>query len=314
MTARCARMAAYGLLGETPAEPDEDTKHLWLRGKMDETWWIENKLAPKVGGLDNIIREKAIPWPNDLPVGELHQDAFVIPEAMPYEIKSHANGSIMDSDFLQLKGEIHYDTDVTEKVGALVVIDRNLKWEALPVFVTDEDIVEIEARAAAVIHAGKTGELPDRVCEKPADARGHLCPFADTCFAGWQKPDPKHLDGDVALLAIELMHAQAKESAARKIVDEAETERKAIGERLAEWDLVPGLEYVGSGVKVKRTHVDATEKLSLKKVREAGAWTPEISAQLGPFVKPSGAHDRWSVKPDGDAGIDEDDFGDEAPF
>lgn len=320
MTARCARMAAYALVGETPEEPDEDTKHFWIRGKYDETWWIENKLAPKVGGLQNIIREKAVPWPNTgLPVGELHQDAYVIPEKMPYEIKSHFDGSIMDSDYLQAKGEIYFDEDIPTvpdepKVGALVVINRNLKWEAVPIFVTDEDVIEIEARAAAVIHAGKTGELPARVCEKKGDARGKLCPFAEKCFAGVEKLDPKHLDGDIGLLAIELMHVQNEERAARKIATEAEGRRKEIAERLAAYDLEPGVEYNGAGVKVKRTHVNDVEWLSFGKLKKAGALTDDLEAQLRPFIKPSGAHDRWTIQPSGDGELVDADFGDEAPW
>lgn len=318
MAARCSRMAAYGLLGETPEEPSEHLKLLWIRGKMDEGWWIENVLAPKVG-LENITREKAVPWPaTGLPIGELHEDAFVATEGMPYEIKSHAGGQIMDSDFLQLKGALHYDQDVAPdggpKVGALVVIDRDLKWEALPVFLTPDDVEEIEQRAADVIRAGKTGELPDRVCEKPSDARGHLCPFADTCFAGWQRPDPKHLDGDIALLAIELGHAQDAERAARKIASEHEAVRKELAERLAGWELEPGVEYMGAGVRVKRTHVNDVERLSYSELKKSGMLDEELAARLGPFVSRSGAHDRWKVVADAEAELIDADFGDEAPF
>jgi hypothetical protein len=312
-------MASYGLLGETPEEPTERTKLLWIRGKLDEGWFIDHILAPRVGG-ENVTREKAVPWPVDqLPVGELHEDAFVSTEGMPYEIKSHADGSLMDSDYLQLKGALHYDQDVVApagkpKVGALVVIDRDLQWQAIPVYLTDDAIEEVEQRAADVIRAGKTGELPDRVCEKPGDARGHLCPFAEKCFAGWSPPDPVHLDGDIGLLAIELMHAQTAERAKRKEAAAIEEERKAIAERLAEWNLVPGLEYRGAGVRLKRTKVDDSEKVSLSQLKKAGAFTPELEVALRPFINASGGHDRWSVKPDADAGLTADDFGEEAPF
>lgn len=313
MAARCARMSAYGLLGEQPEEPDETTQLRWVRGKMDETWWIENHLQAKHGE-ENVIREKAVPWPAEgLPAGELHEDAFVVTEGMPYEIKSHLDGDPMDSDFLQLKGALHFDQDVKEKVGALIVIDRDLKWEALPVFLRDEDIEEVEQRAADVIRAGKTRELPARVCEKPADARGRMCPFAEVCFAGWERPDPLHLDGDIALVALDLMHAQTRAAAAAKLAKELDAEKKAIAERLTEWDLVPGLEYSGAGVRVKRTHVDATEKLSLKNLRDAGALTDELDTVLRPFITASGEHDRWKITPVDEIELDEDDFG-EAPF
>lgn len=314
MAARCPRMAAYGLLGEQPEEPDEQTQLRWARGKLDETWFIEHVLAAKVG-LENIIREKAVPWPSDgLPAGELHEDAFVTTQAMPYEVKSHADGDLMDSDYLQLKGALRHDPDVTgdPKTGALVVIDRDLKWEAVPVFLTDDDVEEIDSIAAQVIEAGKTGQLPERVCEKPADARGRLCPFAAKCFHDWVPPDPERLNSDVAMLAIDLRHAQERAKELKAELAPVEERRKEIAALLAEWDLQPGIEYVGAGVKVKLTRISDTERLSLTQIRKAGAWTPELADALGEYVTASGGHDRWTVKPDAESSGDVD-FG-ETPF
>ncbi len=123
-----------------------------------------------------------------------------------------------------------------------------------------------------------------------------------------------HLDGDVAILALELMHAQTAASAARKLADSLDVERREVAARLGEWDLVPGMEYVGNGVKVKRTKVDDSERLSLKKLRDAGAVTSALDATLRPFITASGGHDRWTIKPAADSGTTAEDFGADTPF
>lgn len=314
MAARCPRQAAYGLLGADPEPPDEITELRWARGKMDETWFVEHVLEPRFGRR-NIQREKAVPWPNGngaMPVGELHQDVYVRSERTVFEIKSHLSGEPSDTDYVQLAGEVLYDPDVETKAGTLVVIDRDLKWEAIPVL-AEHYREQIEETARQVIEAGKTGELPQRVCEKPADARSLMCPFADRCFADWEPPDPEHLDGDLAALAIDLKLAQDAERQARAVVDEAEKRRKEIAATLAEWELQPGVEYVATGVSLKRTKVEDSERLSLSTMRKAGAVTRELEQQLAPFITRSGGHDRWTVKRTLDVVPTNEDFGD-VPF
>lgn len=312
LAARCPRMAGYAILGEEPAPEDDDTLLLFERGKLDERWFIENILDPRFGR-DNVIRQKAILWPADAPVGELHTDAFVVTEGMPWEIKSHADGEPAEFDFVQLAGQIHFDPDATKDAGVLAVIDRNLKREFLPVVLTDSLVGQVEQIAADVATCARTGELPGRVCEKPADGRARMCPFVGTCFADWTPPDPLNLDGDIAVLAIDVMHAQALKRTLTKQADEADAEYKQLAARLIEHELEADREYVGPGVTVKRTAFPDSERFAIGKARKAGIWTDAHDEVFAPFVSFSGAHSRWKITPGGRP-VETEDFGDEAPW
>jgi hypothetical protein len=307
-------MAGYALIGEEPATEHDDTLLFFERGKLDERWFVEHILEPKFGA-DNIIRQKPVPWPaNGLPVGELHTDAFVISEGMPWEIKSHADGEPAEFDYVQLAGQIHFDPDATKDAGVLAIVDRNLKREYLPVVLTDDLVEQVESIAADVVKTARTGELADRVCSKPADGRARMCPFVHTCFADWTPPDPLDLSGDVAVLALEVMHAQNLKREATRVFETVEAEYKELSGQLAEHELEAGREYVGAGVKVKRTAFPDSERFSLSKAKKSGAWTMLDDERFGPFVTSSGAHNRWAIEQTGPVTLDDEDFGDEAPW
>lgn len=314
--AKCPRMCSYALLGTEPEEPSERTKRLWRRGRQIGAA-VADDFAAKYGE-DNIVREKAVEWPDhDLPLGELHTDVYVAAEKMAVEVKSSTSpASVLDDAITQLGGEIRYDDDAA--VGCLAIADPT-GWEEtsmIPVLLTDELQERVESIAAQVVDAARTGVLPDRVCQKPSDARGKMCPFADTCFDGWVRPDPKALEPDVAVLARELKAAQEAEKAAKAPVAALEARRKELSAQLAEWELASGIEYAGDGVRVTRTQVADSEKLSLSTIKKAGMWTPDLAVQLGPFVKASGGHDRWKVIDDTPAAVtaSDEDWGDEAPW
>jgi CRISPR/Cas system-associated exonuclease Cas4 (RecB family) len=315
MAVRCPRQAGYALLGEEPAPENDDTLLLFERGKMDEDWFVTHVLEPKFG-VDNIIRQKAVPWPaTGLPVGELHGDAFVTSEGMPWEVKSRANGEPADFDFVQLAGAIHFDPDATKDAGVLAVIDRDLKREYIPVVLNDELRDQVEDIAAQVVSCARTGELPTRVCQKPADGRARMCPFVHACFADWTPPDPINLDGDVAVVALDVMHKQNAKREATQTLELADQEYKEAAARLAEHDLAAGVDYIGSGVKVKRTAFPDSERFSLSKARKAGVWTPSDDERFGPFLGFSGGHNRWAIEQSTvSAAAAAEDFGDEAPW
>lgn len=313
MAVRCPRQAGYALLGEEPAPEDDDTLLLFERGKMDEDWFVTHVLEPKFG-VTNIVRQKAVPWPAaGLPVGELHGDAFVTSEGMPWEVKSRANGEPADFDFIQLAGAIHFDAEAGDS-GVLAVIDRNLKREYIPVVLNDGLRDQVEDIAAQVVSCARTGELPHRVCQKPADGRARMCPFVTTCFSDWTPPDPINLDGDIAVLALDVMHAQTTKRELTKQAEEADVAYKQLAARLTDWELDAGRVYVGSGVKVKRTAFPASERFSLANARKSGMWTADDDVRFAPFLSLSGAHDRWAIEQTGPATVVDEDFGDEAPW
>lgn len=321
MAAKCPRMCAYALLGADPEEPNDRTKRLWRRGRQLGAD-VADDFAAKYGE-DNVVREKAIPWPDSgLPLGELHTDVFVKPEKMAVEVKSAMSpASILDDAITQLGGEIRYDDDA--QVGCLAIADPT-GWrdiELIPVLLTDELQERVESIAGQVVTAANGGDMPARVCQKPSDGRGKFCPFVDVCFADWQAPDPLDLDGDVARLALELKEAQDVERARKAEVKDAEERRKELAEQLAGWELVPGMDYVGSGVKVRRTHVGDSPRFSFSKADKAGIfkspiWTSAHEELIAPFVSLSGSHDRWAVTVSDRRNVpaSSEDFGDDAPW
>ncbi|HEY8723469.1 MAG TPA: hypothetical protein VIL92_06370 [Gaiellaceae bacterium] len=314
MAVRCPRMAGYALLGEEPAPENEETLLFFERGKMDEDWFITHILEPKFGA-DNIIRQKPVQWPaTGLPVGELHGDAFVTTEGMPWEVKSRAAGEPADFDFIQLAGAAHFDPEATQDAGVLAIIDRNLKREYIPVVLTDDLVEQVEDIAAQVVSCARTGELPSRVCQKPADGRARMCPFVGTCFADWTPPDPLDLSGDVAVLALDAMHKQSRKREATQELEQADAEYKAAVALIDPYELEAGRDYVGAGVKVKRTAFPDSERFSLSKARKSGVWTPADDERFGPFVGLSGAHNRWAIEQTGPVTVTAEDFGDEAPW
>lgn len=316
MAARCPRQAVYGLLGETPEEPDEKTQLLFARGKLDETWWIDNILAPRVGR-DNIVREKAVSWGVDeMPVGELHTDAFVTSEGRPYEIKSHANGEPNDFDFVQLAGQMHFDPDVTDDVGVLVTIPRDLLgWEAIPVVLTDDRVEQVEDIARQVVQGGRTRELPARVCHQPSDGRSLMCPFVEKCFEGWVRPAPLTLEERAAELAKETVAFDLARKAKKTVADEAEAAYKAKRDELAAaHDFPAGLECRGHGLTVKRSWYSPHDELALKKARLAGVFTAEDEERFAPFIQSVGGHSRFAIRTDEPVKAAAEDFGDAAPW
>jgi len=308
-TAKCPRQASYAFLGVEPEPPSDQTRRFWRRGRQLGAD-VADDFAAKYGE-ENIIREKAIPWPAppDLPVGELHSDVFVIPEKMVVEVKSSRSpASILDTAITQLGGELLFDPEAESAALAIVDPTGFKDTTFIPVLMTEELQERVESYAGQVVEATRGGDLPARVCGKPSDGHSKFCPFIAHCFEGWQKPDPSHLPGDAALIALNLKAVQDQERAAKGVLKPIEEERKRLAGELAAFDLVPGVEYSGAGALVTRTHVGDTERLSLTTLKKAGMWTPELEVQLLPFVTASGAHDRWRVERD-ESVPDEDDFG-----
>lgn len=304
-----------GLLGHEPDEPTEETKLLWGRGKLDETWVVERLLVPEFG-FDNIIRQKAVEWPRangSLPIGELHGDAFVVSEGMPVEIKSRADGEPIDSDFTQLAGAIHFDPDAGD-VGTLIVVDRNLGRQMIPVKLTPERVEEVETIAHDVVEAGKTGELPARVCSHPGEGIGRFCPFIAQCFAGWVAPAPQEVATDQAELLAAAFRLQEQIRVTKAPVGPLEDELKTIKAALTDLPVAAGVELRGGGVLAKRADIADRESMSLTEARKAGIFTPADEVRFGPFIKQVGGHSRWTLKRDQAAPLLAEDFGDDAPW
>lgn len=313
--ARCnsGRMAALGLLGAEPAPLTERQRGRFQRGK-DAQRYVGQQFEEKYGAA-NIEHERAVPWPTgngSLPIGELHEDIYVASEKLIIEVKSSEQvDGIFDSALLQVKGQLHFDKEA--EMGALMFVDRDYQQtDMFPVVLTDDDREEIEGIAAAVVEAGKTGELPPRICGKPGDGVQHMCPFITQCFEGWQ-PDPEEQRPDIEPLVAEAYLA-------KRALDEAKRQLKPLEERwdaaraaLEETELPAGREVLSGQVLVKRTAVAGSERFSLSKAKKLGLFTESDGERFSSVISLTSGHSRFSLEKVGDEPMDLG-FGDEAPF
>jgi hypothetical protein len=304
-------MAALGLLGAKPAEPSERQLGRFQRGK-DAQRYVAQRFAAKYGP-DAIEHERAVPWPAPpaLPVGELHEDLFVRSEALVVEVKSSEHvDSVFDMALLQVKGQVHFDPEA--EMGVLLFVDRDYQeTDRFPVVLTDEDVEEIEEIAAAVVTAGKTGELPPRVCEKPSDGIQRMCPFIEECFRGWEPPaveERPDLAGLVTEAYLAWRELKERQEALGPYVERWEEAKAA----LEQADLPEGLTVAGQ-VAVQRTVVREAERFSLAKAIKLGLFTAQDRERFDSCIKVAKGHSRWSFRRIGDEALDID-YGDEPPF
>jgi len=313
MAARCPRMAAYGLLGVEPEPPTPREQGRFARGR-DAGHYFARQMKAKHGE-DNVIEEAAVPWPAppELPVGELHVDVIVKSERLGIEAKNTKwVDSLFDSAVLQIAGGVHFSPDLD--TGLVVFLDHEYQvTDEFPVFLTDELVEKVETIAAQVVEAGKTGTLPERVCEKPSDARSHLCPFAEHCFSDWAAPPPSERE-DLSQLASEgwliqrdLKAKKGEEKELQAAWDEWKQRMAAAAPEL--------IEAMAGSIRVKRIDVKGRETFSLAKARTAGAWGPGDEERFGPFTKIGDPSVRFDLTRTEAGGGDLDlDFGDEVPF
>lgn len=312
--ARCnsGRMAALGLLGAEPAPLTERQRGRFQRGK-DAQRYVGQQFEEKYGAA-NIEHERAVPWPTgngSLPIGELHEDIYVAPDKLIIEVKSSEQvDGIFDSALLQVKGQLHFDKEA--EMGALMFVDRDYQQtDMFPVVLTDDDREEIEGIAAAVVHAGKTGELPERICSRPADGIQHLCPFIGKCFEGWE-PSASDEQPDLAPQATEAYLAQRDLSEAKARLKPLEERWEAAKAALDELELPPGLEVATGQLTVKRTAVSGSERMSLSKARKLGLFTEADGERFSSVISHTAGHNRYTIQRVGDEPLDQD-FGD-VPF
>ena len=265
-------------------------------------------------GAENVELEREINWGNGW-IG--HADIYVKPEKLIVEVVSTTNpsGQILEDKMTQLKGYVHFDPEA--EIGALYIINPSSleREDVWTVSSTDEDREELENRAAEIVKAfGTQGRLlPDRICAKPSEGRSHLCPFVETCFAGWEPPPAIPLDGVVEGLAPALYHADQGVRAARDMLSVAEDHRDEIRNQILEAGLEPG-EYEGAGVSIRLTEVKGRETFQFAAAKKARQWTSMDDERLGLFVKIGQPSYRWKVEAVGEVPAPEHVYGDDIPF
>lgn len=302
--ARCVRMAALRARGAEQQEYDEQTRRYFARGHL-YTDYVCRQLEAK-HGRENVQREVEVEWP----LGIGHADAYLPNEKLLVEIKSTVSPStsspMFDMAVQQLRIYLRFHPEATS--GALYLVNpSDLSGEdVFVVNLTDEDVYAIDAAVAEVQASLDGGDLPARICSKPGQGRGRLCPFVEACFEGWVAPepdevvDPDAVDAASRLAAIKVAERPLKEQLAA--LEEGKKEAQADLAELVE----VGESVVGPWL-VKRTHVSRSPSFSLKAAQAAGFPTDA----LGEYMKPGAEYDTFTVRRAETPG--EPDFGD-VPF
>jgi hypothetical protein len=300
-------MAALRGLGSAPVEHDELTRRYFARGHL-YTEYVARQLAARHGA-ENIEREVEIAWP----LGVGHADVYVKPSRLLVEVKSTVTPTTSSPMFPmaveQLRLYLRYHPEAER--GALYLVNpSDLRGEdVFEVRLTDEDRDRIDATVAQVAEAleGDVGtSLPPRVCQRPSQGRGRLCPFIGPCFEGWTPPEP-HKESDPAVLDVvrELAAIKAQErqhNEAIKALEEGKRDAQAV---LA--DLLPEGETIVGNLKVTRTHVKRSPSFSVKAFEAAG----HSVEPLAEFFRPGTEYDTFRIAHVDEAG--EIDYG-EVPF
>lgn len=301
---RCARMAALRGLGAEHEEPDEITQRFFARGHLFGEY-VARQLEAKYGKAE-IEREVAIPWP----LGEGHADVYVRSAKLLVEVKSTVtpttSSPMFDMAVEQLRIYLHFHPEAER--GALYLVNpSNLAGEdVFEVRLTVADRARIDADVALVRAALEGGQLPQRVCSRPGQARGRLCSFAAACFEGWVPPAlhevsaPEALDAAARLAAIK--REERDYNAALAALEQGKKEAQAeLGEYLPEGESVVG------PWQVRRTLVQRAPVFSLKAAAAAGFPVQTLDE----FMRPGAAYETFRVERAETPG--EIDYG-EAPF
>ncbi len=287
------------------------------RGR-DAGAYFARQMAAKHGE-ENVVFEAAVPWPAPpaLPVGELHTDVALVNERIAIEVKNSVwVDSMYDAAVLQLAGALHFGRDRFDS-GLLVFMDHDYQiTDQFPIFLTDELSEKVESIAQAVAEVGLKGPsaLPERICHKPADGKGHFCPFIEHCFSDWVEPPPTVRD-DFSELASEGFAIQVRLKAARG-------DEKALQAEWDEWKeraaaategLPPKFPIHAGPIEMKRIDEKPRETFSMAKARTAGLWTPHHDEFFQSFAKVGKPIVKFTLTKTEAAPLDID-YGEEAPF
>jgi len=310
--ARCVTAAVFQGRGADEAEPEPEAREWFFRGHVFEE--IVMRQIEAKHGKENVQRQVVIPIPG---IGEGHADGYLIPEKALIEIKStvaaYPNSDTFQFGVEQLRRYLAYHGEAEK--GYLYMVDpsRMKPADVYTVVLTDDDFERIDyERNAIVAHLKDEGGdmplhgAPYRPCTRPSQARSRLCPFAATCFEGWEPDEALEVTEPQALDAASRLHAIQTEkrslNAQVKALEEGEDAVKAV---LAEY-VEPGDAVVGP-FAVRRTHVVRKPSFSVRAFEAAG----HSLEPLAEFFTPGGEHDRWTVTKAASAG--DVDFGD-TPF
>jgi hypothetical protein len=302
LATKCVRMACLHLDGHTPEPVSDEVRGYQERGHIFEPY-VERQLRELYPDA-TIVREAVVPWPH----GEIHADFWIEDEQLIVEHKSRTSLEELDSDWLQLAGQIHYHPTATR--GELwITHPSSLEQRRLPFYPTPWWTARVLDVAQRIARRHADG-LPNRICTHPSQARSHFCRFAIACFDDWQPPHPLHLDEEGERMAVELYRVQRQLQHSKGDVDGLTKQRDDLRAALAD-RLLNGADYTipadGGEVRVRRTVSADGVTYDIKAAIAAGVVSEQ---QLAPFAKTRKGAERWTVDATGDPDIHDNDMPD----
>jgi hypothetical protein len=300
----CPRKAILEATGAPARERTDQEQRILFRGKTIGRDFAD--LIAATAGEHAIERERKVAWP----LGIGHIDVYIRQTKTVVEVLSsaHASPDMIHSKLIQAVGYTIHDPEAEN--ACLVILNPSDYSEERIVVMPDTPqwdtlAQEVQDRVDQVLAWRDTSEMPNRVCRKPADARGHFCLHAEHCFDGWT-PEPLPLvdSEDAQLLARKIAALKQKRTELSKADKPLEEEQKQLQAELAGF-VEPGEWQVG-GWKIVRS-ARTRRSFDVAKAEQDSRFHPDLIAE---FTKTS-QFDVWTVEQTGDAFTPTDD---EAPF
>lgn len=235
------------------------------------------------------VRELAIPWPHEKPIGVGHADVWIARDKRIVEITSTAGGKLLAHKARQAAAYALNHAKAEEAYVCAVdpsAFDPKwypVDWEALA-----PEIKDLQAEAAYSIEHDVE---PVRRCKRPSDAQKYHCPYADHCFADWEgEIEDVSLDLDLRRLIVDLADAESEVSTGRRELKLAEGERNLLRDEVRQ-RIPAGEPLIVGDYKVKRS-VSESQTFSLRAYLDAGHSITEL---MDPFVSTS-SRESWQVR------------------
>lgn len=264
----CDRMSVLRAMGTEARDFDPEQLEWFARGSLFEEYVVRQLVAKH--GKENVQRQVNI----EHPLGVGHADALIVPDRVLVEIKSTTAGSLSTPVFENGVNQLRFYLRFCDQadVGALYMINPNTLRPADVYTVTldEEQTEEIDETVRRIERHIELNVLPDRACSKPSDGRGYFCPFVETCFQGWEAPEPGEVSEPAALDAASRLYAIAQTEREHKQAIQALEDDKRAATAALRYFMPPRGDTIVGGFRVKTWPVDGATTVSAKALSAAG--------------------------------------------
>jgi len=258
--------------------------------------WVPPELRAKTIEDAGIVAEQRIRWR----YGVGHADIYLPDTRTIVEVLSsaHVSDEMRHAKLLQAVGYCEHHPQA-ENCALIVVSPTDFTSERVVLVSTSRQYRdlrdEVRERIEQVRAWDEDGLLPERVCSKPSEARGHFCVFAAHCFEGWQAPEPEAFAADETLVEAVREFDECKRaiSARKPELDDLE-KRKNAAQNIIEAAELPAKRTVRVGpFDVTRTAVQRKPTFDAEAAEMAGRFAPEAVLE---FFKPGASYSTFKAE------------------